>query len=78
MSKKEEIENKLADVAQESVKASRKIVKRVLSFDVYFQGLMKKNPKVYAHHKAPMRTYAESKGLSVATEEEFDRIFRLY
>ena len=57
---------------------SRKIVKRVMSFDVYFQGLMKKNSKILVHHKAPMRKYAELKGLKEGSEEQFDRIFRLY
>ena len=52
--------------------------KRILSFDVYFQTLMRKDSKVQSHHKAPMRKYAEAKGLIEATEEEFDRIFRLY
>jgi len=56
---------------------SRKIVKRKISFDVYFQLLMKKG-KAQPHHKAAMRVYAKSKGLIEASEEKFDEIFRIY
>lgn len=59
-------------------KPSRKLIKREMSFDVYFQGLLKKNSKIQPHHKAAMKKYAETKGFKVATEEEFDRIMRLY
>lgn len=66
------------DKKLKSVAPSRKIYKRVFSFDAYFQGLMRENSKIYPHHKAPMKKYAESKGLTEATKEDFDRIFRLY
>lgn len=56
----------------------RKIEKRKMSFDVYFSLLMKKRPGIFPHHKAPMRKYAEKQGLLEATEEEFDRIFKVY
>lgn len=52
--------------------------KRIISFDLYFQLLMKKGRKIYPHHKAPMLKYAEQAGLVEATEEEFDSIFRNY
>ena len=51
---------------------------RVMSFDAYFQKVMSKNSKVYGHHKAPMRHFAEQRGLADATEEQFDEIFRSY
>ena len=73
---KDKKENTQADT--ELFKPSRKIVKREMSFDVYFQGLLKKNSKILPHHKAAMKKYAETKGLKIATEEEFDRIMRLY
>lgn len=50
----------------------------VMSFDVYFRMMQVRNPKVHAHHKAPMKHFAEHKGLSDATEEQFDEIFRSY
>lgn len=51
---------------------------RVMSFDVYFCKMQAKNKKVQAHHKAPMRCFAEQRGLKDATEEQFDEIFRSY
>lgn len=49
----------------------------LLSFDVYFQGLIQKN-KALSHHKAPMRKYAEDLGVEEGTKEEFDSIFKRY
>lgn len=49
-----------------------------MSFDVYFLMVQAKNPKVQAHHKAPMRSFAEGRGLVIATEEQFDEIFGSY
>lgn len=50
-----------------------------MSFDAYFQGLMKeKKGYIMAHHKAPMRRYAEKQGITEGTKEEFDQVFRLY
>lgn len=51
---------------------------RVISFDVYFRKMQAVNPKVHAHHKAPMKRFAEQRGLKEATEEQFDEIFRSY
>lgn len=52
---------------------------RLISFDVYFQTLMRKDSKIMLHHKAPMRQYAESNGISgLATEQEFDAVFSRY
>ena len=62
----------------EIVTPSRKIHKLLISFDVYFQRLMKQSPGIFPHHKAPMRSYADSKGLKEATKDDFDRIFRMY
>lgn len=54
-------------------------LKAKMSFDVYFQGLMQsKRGSILPHHKAPMRKYAENAGLTQATKEEFDEVFRLY
>lgn len=49
-----------------------------MSFDVYFSKMQAQNPRVYKHHKAPMRQFAEARGLTDATEEQFDEIFRSY
>ena len=63
---------------KKEIRKSRKIQKRVFTFDVYFQLLMKKNKAVSAHHKAPIKQFMESHGIKEATEEEFDRIFKMY
>lgn len=49
-----------------------------LDFDLYFQKLMTKSLNVLPHHKAPMRKFAESKGLTKATERQFDEVFKNY
>lgn len=51
---------------------------RVMSFDVYFLKLMAVDNKVHNHHKAPMKSFAEQKGLMTGTEEQFDEIFGSY
>ena len=51
---------------------------RVMSFDVYFRKMQARDPKIHAHHKAPMKRFAEQRGLEKATEEKFDEIFRSY
>lgn len=51
---------------------------RIMSFDVYFRKMQATNPQVHAHHKVPMRSFAEQRGLQDATEEQFDEIFRSY
>ena len=71
-------ERKNKEYKKVDIAPSRKIEKPIISFDVYFQILMRKNARILAHHKAPMRNYAESNGLKKATKEDFDRIFRLY
>lgn len=51
---------------------------RTMSFDVYFLKMQAQNSKVLPHHKAPMRHFAEQQGLTTATEEQFDKVFRTY
>lgn len=51
---------------------------RVMSFDVYFSKQLAQDPTVFKHHKAPMKQFAEARGLKDATEEQFDEIFRSY
>lgn len=64
---------------KESTQKSKKTkVQRIMTFDVYFQGLLRRNNKIAPHHKAPMRAYAEGKGLITGTLEEFDKIFSGY
>ena len=79
--KKEEIvEENVEEVVIEKkeIRKSRKIQKRIFTFDVYFQLLMRKNKAVSAHHKAPIKQFMVAKGVLEATEEEFDRLFKLY
>ncbi len=63
---------------EENTEENEVVGKRVLSFDIYFQILRKRNSKIAAHHKAAMKKYAEKHNLDQATEEEFDRIFKRY
>lgn len=68
-----ELENKQAD-EKETRKAEQEI-----SFDTYFQMLMARKMGVMAHHKAPMRSFAESNGLGEkASLDEFEKIFKRY
>lgn len=54
-------------------------LKIVLSFDLYFVGLMaEKRGLILPHHKAPMKKYAEAKGIIQGTKEEFDELFKVY
>lgn len=50
---------------------------RVVSFDAYFRRLVATS-KAQEHHKAPMRRFAEQRGATDATEQQFDEIFRSY
>jgi len=71
-----ESENK--DDSKRSENNLRASSKSLMSFDLYFQKLMASGNNIQAHHKAPMRKYAESNGLIEATEDDFDRIFKNY
>ena len=54
-------------------------VSPVMSFDVYFQVLMKEHVHIKPHHKAPMRKFAHKRGLGdSATKKQYDEIFRNY
>ena len=78
MSKDTEKEREEYQEEKKEIRKSRKIHKRVFTFDVYFQLLMRKNKAVSAHHKAPLKKFMESHGVLEATEDEFDRLFKLY
>lgn len=50
-----------------------------ISFDAYFRMLMARNPRIMAHHAAPMRKYAEQSGLGEsASLEQFEQAFKSY
>ena len=72
--------NKDEEVVRKKTAApSRKKAELLISFDAYFMKLMRMNPKILPHHKAPMRKYAESKGLKgAAKEEDYEKIFKSY
>lgn len=63
---------------EEEGKVELKVVERTMTFDVYFQGLIKTKSSILAHHKAPMKSFAEAKGLKEASKEEFDKLFENY
>jgi len=73
-----ESENDIDNNNIEDIAESRKSKRCKISFDAYFQMLMSTEDRILVHHKAPMRRYAEQKGLEDATKEEFDKIFKLY
>lgn len=52
--------------------------KPAMSFDLYFQKLMSKDPKVLPHHKAAMKVYAEQHSTQALDEQGFDEVFKNY
>lgn len=70
--KKVELE---ADNLMEEVQ--EKVSEENMTFDVYFQILVKER-KVLAHHKPPMRQFAEANEMSSATRTEFNELFKSY
>lgn len=67
------------EIKEESKKAPvEKSVKPVISFDGYFSGVLKENPKIQPHHKAPMRAFAEKHNMLSGTLEQFKKVFSLY
>ena len=78
MSKDKSNEREEYQEEKKEIRKSRKIQKRIFTFDVYFQLLMRKNKAVSAHHKAPIKQFMKTKGVLEATEDEFDRIFKMY
>lgn len=48
-----------------------------MNFEVYFQILLKER-KVLAHHKPPMRQFAEANGIESGTRAEFEQLFKNY
>lgn len=64
--------------SKKSIKSDNEL-RTILSFDAYFSGLMvEKRGFIFPHHKAPMRKYAESKGIIDGTKAEFDELFKVY
>ncbi len=72
--KADTIDNVDLEIAEEV----RAPLESVIAFDVYFIMLLKKNSKILPHHKAPMRKYAEVRGLKEATKTQFDHVFKSY
>lgn len=72
------LKEKKQDKSKTSSKTSLKKVPQLISFDAYFQGLMRTDSKIYLHHKAPMKKYANKNGLSYATLEQFEKLFKAY
>jgi hypothetical protein len=63
--------------ADKLVKESSQSVENEMSFDAFFQILLKEG-KVLAHHKPPMRHFAEVNGMISGTLAEFERLFKSY
>lgn len=67
---------------KEPEKVELKIVKkeeRKMTFSVYFQGLIRLNPSIMPHHKAPMESFAKANGINnEASKTEFDKLFETY
>lgn len=74
-----ESEEKVEEVQESKAPKKSDAPSQVTSFDAYFRKLMNKSSKIQMHHKAPMRKYAESKGLGQsASEKDFDEAFKTY
>jgi hypothetical protein len=52
-------------------------VVETMTFDVYFQILLKEQ-KVLAHHKPPMRQYAQQSNMLIESKDKFDKLFKSY
>jgi hypothetical protein len=48
-----------------------------MTFEVFFAILLKEK-RVMAHHKPPMRQFAEASGLMSTTRSEFEQLFKSY
>jgi len=72
-----QLDNKERKTPLESTSEKKKD-EQLINFDLYFQLLMKREPRILAHHKAPMRKFAEQNKITEATIEEFDKVFKLY
>lgn len=75
--KKQKSVVKLKEEKNVEVKPQSKSSERIMSFDVFFQ-LRIRQGKALAHHRAPMRKYAESLGLTEGTQKEFEKLFERY
>ena len=72
--KHKKVELEAANLKKE---VSKELAEEIMSFDVYFQVILKEQ-KVLAHHKPPMRQHAEANGKKSATRTEFDELFKSY
>lgn len=74
--KEEESKEKSTERAISEPKKPR-VVERILTFDAYFQ-MMLKSGRAFPHHKAPMRNFASQYGLLEGTEKDFKDLFSRY
>jgi hypothetical protein len=63
--------------ADKLLKETSQSVEREISFDAFFQILLKEG-RVLAHHKPPMRHFAEANGIVSGTRAEFEQLFKSY
>jgi hypothetical protein len=63
--------------ADNLLKETSQSVEREISFDAFFQILLKEG-RVLAHHKPPMRHFAEVNGIVSGTRAEFEQLFKSY
>ena len=80
--KKTEIEETVKNEEQNSkIQTVKKVKtkKNMITFEAYFQMLMKDHTRVLAHHKLPMKKFATKNGIiEKATKEEFEELFKKY
>ena len=70
-------DKKLKKVELEADNLMEEVSEENMTFDVYFQILLKER-KVLSHHKPPMRLHAEANDMASATRTEFDELFKSY
>ena len=70
-------DKKLKKVELEADNLMEEVSEENMTFDVYFQILLKER-KVLSHHKPPMWLHAEANDMASATRTEFDELFKSY
>ncbi|NIU02215.1 MAG: hypothetical protein GWN01_15335 [Nitrosopumilaceae archaeon] len=53
-------------------------VEPVISFDAFFNKMVKNRSDVHPHHKAPMQAFASKRGMLSATEKDYKKLFSSY
>ena len=83
MSRKRRKAQDVVELSKDEPKIEKKIQEekeaKKVSFDAYFQLLMRQHLEILKHHKEPMKKFAQAKGLKEEhTIDEFEKIFKKY